>query len=160
MIRNILGSVIALVGATAAVLSPFRVWYGGRHGTQIRVQDLFTGLTTETAAVLGSVFLPMLVAAVLVVIAVVFRSRGLMAVAGLLVLLTVALWGVQKYRTPAGLTSRLADYGIALALGGGALVLIGAVVMSGRPGRGRHRAPPGVYGAGDPDHEVFPEGPP
>jgi hypothetical protein len=160
MIRNILGSVIALVGATAAVFSPFRVWYGGRHGSEIRVEDLFTGLTTESAVVLGSIFLPMLVAAVLVVIAVVFRSRGLMTVAGLLVLLTVALWGVQQYRTATGLNSRLADYGIALALGGGALILIGAVVMSGRPGRGRHRAPPSVYGAGDADHDTFPERPP
>ena len=140
MIRNILGSVIALVGATAAVLSPFRTWYDGRDGSDIRVEDLFTGITSTGAAVLASVFLPILVAATAVVIAVALRSRALMTGAGLLVLATVVLWGVQQYRTPAGLSSRLADYGLALALGGGVLILIGAAVMSGRPGRGRHRA--------------------
>ncbi|MET9915964.1 hypothetical protein ABZZ04_02640 [Streptomyces sp. NPDC006435] len=32
MIRNVLGSVLALAGAAAAVLSPFRDWYDGRPG--------------------------------------------------------------------------------------------------------------------------------
>ncbi|MFF9568395.1 hypothetical protein [Streptomyces sp. NPDC014685] len=32
MIRNVLGSVLALAGATAVVLSPFRDWYDGRPG--------------------------------------------------------------------------------------------------------------------------------
>jgi hypothetical protein len=140
MIRNILGSVIALVGATAAVLSPFRTWYGGRHGSDIRVEDLFTGITTENAELIGSVFLPLVVAAAGVLVAIILRSRLLMTAAGLVVVATVVLWGVQQYRTPAGLGSRLADYGLALALGGGALILIGAAVMSGRPGGGRHRA--------------------
>jgi hypothetical protein len=159
MIRNILGSVIALVGATAAVFSPFRIWYDGRQGSKIRVEDLFTGLTTQSAAVLGSVFLPLLVAAVAALIAVVLRSRILMTGAGLLVVATVVLWGVQQYRTPAGLNSQLADYGIGLALGGGALIMVGAAVMSGRPGRGRHRAPPGASPAGAAEHNAFPEWP-
>ncbi|MFF3392265.1 hypothetical protein ACFYW1_15230 [Streptomyces sp. NPDC002669] len=32
MIRNVLGAVLALAGAAAAVLSPFRDWYDGRPG--------------------------------------------------------------------------------------------------------------------------------
>ena len=50
MIRNILGSLLALAGATAAALSPFRAWYDGRHGSGIRVDDLFrhVGVTTRT----------------------------------------------------------------------------------------------------------------
>lgn len=158
MIRNILGSVIALVGATAAVLSPFRTWYGGRLGWKIRVGDLFTGITVHSAAVLGSVFLPLLLAAAGVVAAVILRSRALMAVAGLVVALTVVLWGVQQYRTPAGLSSQAAGRGVGLALGGAALILVGAAVMSGRPGPGRHRATDRA--AGDDADPYLPEHPP
>ncbi|MGW3623763.1 hypothetical protein [Streptomyces sp. NPDC000880] len=45
MTRNIIGSFLALVGAAAAVWSPFRGWYDGRHGRDYRVQDLFNGIT-------------------------------------------------------------------------------------------------------------------
>lgn len=156
MIRNILGSVIALVGATAAVLSPFRAWYDGRHGSKIRVGDLFTGITAESAVVLGSVFLPLLVAAVGVLVAVVLRSRALMTGAGLVVLLTVVLWGVQQYRAPAGLSSDLTGYGLGFALGGAALILLGAAVMAGRPGAGRHRAVDGDRA----ERRTYPDHPP
>ncbi len=44
MIRNVLGAVLALAGAAAAVLSPFRDWYDGRLGRHYRLGgDLFTG---------------------------------------------------------------------------------------------------------------------
>ncbi|MFF7335825.1 hypothetical protein ACFZAT_00660 [Streptomyces sp. NPDC008163] len=36
MIRNVLGAVLALAGAAAAVLSPFRDWYDGRLGRRRR----------------------------------------------------------------------------------------------------------------------------
>lgn len=45
MIRNILGSLVALAGATSAVLSPFRDWYAGRAGQDYRLEDLFGGIT-------------------------------------------------------------------------------------------------------------------
>jgi hypothetical protein len=139
MVRNILGSLIALVGAAAAVWSPFRAWYDGRHASKIRVGDLFTGLTGHNAAVLGSVFLPLAVAGLLTLAAVLFRSRIATGVAGLLVLATVVLWGFQQARTPANLSTHSLDSGVAYALIGGVLILIGSALMSGRPGKGRHR---------------------
>lgn len=58
MLRNIPGSLLALIGAVPAVRSSFRVRYGGCHGSDIRVGDLFTGVgaTPATAALLGSLF--------------------------------------------------------------------------------------------------------
>ncbi|MFJ3724113.1 hypothetical protein ACIPYQ_16275 [Streptomyces sp. NPDC090045] len=52
MIRNVLGSLMGLIGAAAAVWSPFRAWYDGRHGRGYRVLELFTaaGITDHRAA--------------------------------------------------------------------------------------------------------------
>ncbi|MFE9565669.1 hypothetical protein ACFYM0_31685 [Streptomyces sp. NPDC006487] len=81
MIRNVLGSILGLIGATAAVWSPFRAWYDGRHGRDYRIEELFSsaGITDDRAALLGSLLLPFLFAAVLALVAIVLRSRLLMA---------------------------------------------------------------------------------
>ncbi|WP_051779826.1 hypothetical protein [Streptomyces sp. NRRL S-241] len=81
MIRNALGSLLGLIGAAAAVRSPFRAWYDGRLGRDYRAQELFT---------VGST------------------------------------------------TSPLGD-GLAHAYGAGALILLGAAIMRGRP---THPLPP------------------
>ena len=63
MIRNILGSIVALAGAAAAVLSPFRDWYDGRLGRHYRVADLFNGISARRApGPLASIWLPFLFA--------------------------------------------------------------------------------------------------
>ena len=84
MVRNVMGSLLALAGAAAAVWSPFRAWYDGRHGSDIRVNDLFTGVgvTDHDAALLGSLFLPMGFAALLTLLGVLVRSRLVVALAG------------------------------------------------------------------------------
>ncbi|WP_262388060.1 hypothetical protein [Streptomyces parvus] len=96
MIRNILGSVVALAGAASAVLSPFRDWYGGRAGQDYRVADLFEGITPTESGVLVSILLPFLGAALLVVLGVVLRSRLVVALAGLVVLGFTILWMVRQ----------------------------------------------------------------
>ncbi|MBK3538108.1 hypothetical protein JHN61_18070, partial [Streptomyces sp. MBT67] len=96
MIRNVLGSVIALAGAASAVLSPFRDWYGGRVGHDYRVRDLFEGITPVESGVLVSILLPFLAAALLVVLGVVLRSRLVVALAGLVVLGFTVLWMVRQ----------------------------------------------------------------
>ncbi|MFD6424645.1 hypothetical protein [Streptomyces sp. NPDC060198] len=151
MIRNILGSVIALAGAAAAVLSPFRDWYDGRPGRDYRVQDLFEGITTTSSGVMVSLFLPLLVAAVLTLAGVVLRSRLVVALAGVLTLGFTVLWMVRQGQATGSLTvdpdgSGL-QWGVALALGGGLLMLIGSLVMSGRRRR-RDRV------GGTPDHDA------
>ncbi|MFC9297901.1 hypothetical protein ACFTWH_16775 [Streptomyces sp. NPDC057011] len=141
MIRNALGSLIGLIGAAAAVWSPFRAWYDGRHGRDYRVQDLFTttGITDHKAALMGSLLLPFLFAALLALVAVLRRSRLLMALAGVVVLGFAVLWMVRQGQAAGSLTvgadgKGLGD-GVANAFGAGALLILGAAVMRGRPGR-------------------------
>ncbi|MFE5615151.1 hypothetical protein [Streptomyces sp. NPDC056463] len=136
MVRNVIGSVLALAGATAAVWSPFRAWYDGRHGSEYRIQDLFGGITDVKADVIGSILLPFAFAAVITLAGVIFRSRLLVAFAGLTVLGFTVLWMVRVGQAEGGLTitgdgTGLGD-GVANALGGGVLLLLASLVMSGR----------------------------
>ncbi|MFI6896457.1 hypothetical protein ACIBM4_20335 [Streptomyces sp. NPDC050256] len=162
MIRNVLGSIVALLGAAAAVLSPFRDWYDGRLGRYYGVDDLFTGVTSAHPGVLGSILLPFLFAAVLAVVGVVLRFRPLVALAGVLVLGFTVLWMVRQGQAAGSLTvtgdgSGL-QLGVAGAAGGGVLLLLGAALMSGR-GRSRrladrpdrHEQPYAAPGSADPD---------
>ena len=140
MVRNVIGSVLALAGAAAAVWSPFRAWYDGRHGSDYRIEDLFGGITDAGAEVIGSILLPFAFAALVTLIGVVLRSRLLVALAGLVVLGFTILWMVRVGQAEGSLTvggegTGLGD-GVANAVGGGVLLLLGALVMSGR-GRSR-----------------------
>ncbi|MFJ4909617.1 hypothetical protein ACIQCR_32020 [Streptomyces sp. NPDC093249] len=143
MVRNVIGSVLALAGATAAVWSPFRAWYDGRHGRDYAIGDLFSGITDGRPDVLASILLPFAFAALLTVFGVVLRSRALVAVAGLVVLGFTVLWMVRVGQAEGSLVisgdGRGLGQGVANALGGGVLLLVGALVMSGRS---RRRAAP------------------
>ncbi|QKW07168.1 hypothetical protein HUT18_12935 [Streptomyces sp. NA04227] len=141
--RYLLGSVLALVGAAAAVWSPFRAWYDGRHGRDFRLEDLFssTGVSNTNAELLGSLFLPFAVAAVVTVIALALRSRLLLVLAGLIVLGFTALWMTRQAQEDGSL--RVAgdgtglDHGAAMALGGALLLLLAAAVLPGRKSKRR-----------------------
>ncbi|CAM5635540.1 hypothetical protein [Streptomyces narbonensis] len=142
MIRNVIGSVLALAGATAAVWSPFRAWYDGRHGRDYAIDELFTGITDARADVLGSILLPFAFAALVTVLGVALRSRLLVALAGLVVLGFTIFWMVRVGQAEGSLVisgdgTGLGD-GVANAFGGGVLLLLGALVMSGRHHHG-HR---------------------
>ncbi|WP_078888775.1 hypothetical protein [Streptomyces sclerotialus] len=169
MIRNVIGSLIALIGAAAAVWSPFRPWYDGRHGEDFRVADLFSGTLGTGADVMRSLLLPMLVAALVTLIGVVLRSRLLVTLAGLVVLGFTVLWMVRQGQAAGSLTAgnggRGLGVGVAAALGGGILLLLGALMMSGRRGvraRKRRRAQEREYEAapygGEPDGPYAYEG--
>ncbi|MFJ6440813.1 hypothetical protein [Streptomyces sp. NPDC091649] len=155
MIRNVLGSLIALAGAASAVLSPFRDWYDGRAGRDYRVRDLFGGVTATESGVLVSVLLPFLATALLVIAGVVLRSRLVVALAGVVTLGFTVLWMVRQGQA-AGSLAVAGDgsglqMGVANALAGGVLMLIGALLMRGRARRGRRsrreREPVEPYGA-------------
>ncbi|MFG2993314.1 hypothetical protein ACGFZK_29135 [Streptomyces sp. NPDC048257] len=148
MLRNALGSLMGLIGAAAAVWSPFRAWYDGRLGRDYRVQELFgsAGITDRGSTLLASILLPYLFAAVLTLCAVLLRSRLLMALAGIVVLGFTVLWTVRQGQAAGSLTvggdaSGLGD-GLANAFGAGALILLGAAVMRGRPTRRARPLPP------------------
>ncbi|MGW8332101.1 hypothetical protein ACWGLE_29855 [Streptomyces sp. NPDC055897] len=136
MARNVLGSILALIGATAAVWSPFRAWYDGRHGSTYRIDDLFSGISADKASVAGSVLLPLAFAALVTLVGLALRSRVLVAVAGLVVLGFTILWMVRQGQAAGSLTVDSAGkglgQGVGMALGGGVLLLLAAALMSGR----------------------------
>ncbi|MEV4329757.1 hypothetical protein AB0K02_04330 [Streptomyces sp. NPDC049597] len=139
MIRNVIGSILALAGATAAVWSPFRDWYDGRLGRDYRVQDLFTGITGNDGPLLTSVLLPLAFGALIALVGVLLRSRLLVALAGLVVLGFTVLWMVRQGQAAGSLAiggdGPGLGTGAALAVGGGILLLVAAAVMRGRPRR-------------------------
>ncbi|WP_328318056.1 hypothetical protein [Streptomyces sp. NBC_00388] len=153
--RNVLGSLVALVGAAAAVYSPFRNWYDGRHGTEYRIQDLFNGVTTgRPGDAGGSILIPFAFSALLVVIGILLRSRLLVTVAGLITLAFTVLWmvrvGIAEHSLAISSGGRGLGLGVGDALVGGVLMLLGAGLMAGR--RVRAAAPeagtaPGGTGA-------------
>ncbi|MEV8227250.1 hypothetical protein AB0P41_14585 [Streptomyces sp. NPDC079167] len=136
MIRNVLGSVVALVGAAAAVQSPFHSWFDGRLGRDYRIQDLFDGISGASSSVMGSILLPFLFAALVTLVGVVFRLRWVVALAGLITLGFTVLWMVRQGQEAGGLTvdgdGNGLGWGVAQALAGGLLLLLGALLMSGR----------------------------
>lgn len=143
MVRNLFGVLLALVGAAAAVWSPFRTWYGGRLGRGYRLDELLSpsGITGTQSGVWTGLFLPMLAAAVLTLLAVMMRSRLLVTLAGLLVLGFTILWMVRQGQDAGTLTAGAGGLGegVGYAIGGGALLLMAALVMRGRRPRGRRR---------------------
>ncbi|MFB7710790.1 hypothetical protein [Streptomyces sp. NPDC056105] len=166
MVRNVLGSILALLGATAAVSSPFRAWYDGRHGRYYRLGDLFTGtgVTDARAELFGSLLLPFVVAAAVTLIGVVLRSRLLVAFAGVVVLAFTVLWMVRVGQAEGRMV--VAGDGSGLGLGvagagvGGVLLLLGAAVMSGRHKR-RPQLPEYADDSGpEPTHFTDPVPPP
>ncbi|MFE3182598.1 hypothetical protein ACFXKR_17275 [Streptomyces violascens] len=136
MVRNVLGSILALAGATAAVWSPFRAWYDGRHGSTYRIDDLFSGISATKAQVAGSILLPFAFAALVTLVGLVLRSRILVAVAGLITLGFAILWMVRQGQVTGSLSVDSSGnglgQGVAMALGGGLALLLAAGLMPGR----------------------------
>ncbi|MGI5353107.1 hypothetical protein ACQEU8_33740 [Streptomyces sp. CA-250714] len=153
MIRNLLGSLLALIGAAAAVYSPFRPWYDGRLGRDFRLDELFQGggITGADAALLTGMFVLMVVAAAVAVLGVLLQSRLTVVSAGVLCLGFTILWMVRQGQAAgslsAGNTGGLAS-GAWLALGGAFLLLLAGAVLPGRRAMARRRvAEPGAAGA-------------
>ncbi|WP_305125772.1 hypothetical protein [Streptomyces odontomachi] len=178
VVRNVLGSVIAAIGAAAAVWSPFSAWYDGREGRDFGLSDLFSasGITGHHPELFASLFLSFLAAAVITLAGIVLRSRLLVAGAGVVVLAFTLLWMVREGQAEGSLavdsSGNGLGLGVARAVGGGLFLLLGALVMRGRRGPGRHSKAYGVprepyerHGQGRPadepeDGEYGPEPPP
>jgi hypothetical protein len=169
MVRNIIGSVLALIGAAAAVYSPFRSWFNGREGSDIRVADLFNGISNNGSGDWESIMLPFLFAALVTLAGVLLRSRLLVLCAAIIVLGFTVLWMVRQGQAANGLAiardgSGL-GWGVASAVGGSFLLFIAAAVMTGRQRRVRRTHDDVLprnwepQGAGDP-HGSSPYGEP
>ncbi|WP_023588076.1 hypothetical protein [Streptomyces thermolilacinus] len=136
MIRNVIGAVLAVVGAAAAAWSAFRAWYDGRLGRHYEIDDLFGGITSSRADLWTSLFLPMAFAVLLTLVGLMLRSRLMVALAGVVVLGFTVLWMVQQGQAAGSLTVSGDQEGVGsgagLALGGGLLLLLAAALMAGR----------------------------
>lgn len=136
--RNVLGGLLALIGAAATLISPWQAWYDNRHGSSYKFYEVFgSGVTASRSGIMDSVFLVFLVMAVLAVFGVLLRSRALVLAAGVVALGFTILWMVRQGQaagelTITGLNNRGLGSGVAYAFGGGLLMVIGALMMAGR----------------------------
>ena len=130
--RRLIGLVLVVAAAVAAVWSAFVAWYGARNGTDIRVQDLFDHITLQKANTFGSVLIPVAVSAVLVLAGIVVWWRWLWALGGLVAIATAILWGVRQAQTGDGLHASLMGNGPAMAACAGAAMLLASVIATAR----------------------------
>lgn len=130
--RRLLGLVLVVVAAAAAVWSAFLTWYSSRDGTDIRIQDLFNGLTFQKSNTYGSLLIPLAISAVLVLAGIVVWWRWLWALGGLVAIATAILWGVRQAQTVEGLHSGLMGNGPATAACAGAAMLLASVIATAR----------------------------
>jgi hypothetical protein len=135
--RRLIGLVLVVAAAVAAVWSAFIAWYGPRDGSDIRIQDLFDHLTLQKADTFGSLLIPLAISAVLVLAGIVVWWRWLWALGGLVAIATAILWGVRQSQTFDGLHANLMGNGPATAACAGAAMLIAAVVATARGGKTR-----------------------
>ncbi|MBS2531336.1 hypothetical protein KGQ20_00980 [Catenulispora sp. NF23] len=139
--RNVLGGLLALIGAAATLFSPWKAWYNNRHGSTYKFWEVFgSGISPSGSGVMDSVFLVFLVMAVLAVAGVLLRSRALVGFAGVVAFGFTILWMVRQGQaagelTITGTNSRGLGTGLGYAFGGGLLMIIGSLLMAGRPQR-------------------------
>ncbi|GAA1952169.1 hypothetical protein [Catenulispora subtropica] len=139
-VRNIIGSVLAVVGAALTLVSPWQAWYNGRHGSTYKFYEVFgTGITASKSGIMDSVFLVFLITAIVTVVGVVMRSRVVVGVAGVIAFGFTILWMIRQGNAAGELTissnSRGLGVGVAFAFGGSLLMIIGALVMTSMPMR-------------------------
>jgi hypothetical protein len=135
--RNVLGSVLAVLGAAATLVSPWQGWYAGRHGSTYKFWEVFgNGITASKSGVTDSLFLIFLVTAVITVVGVLFRSRTLVLLGGIVAFGFAVLWMVRQGQAAGELVvsgdNRGLGVGVAWALGGGALMIVGGLLMGSR----------------------------
>jgi hypothetical protein len=135
--RTITAVLLGLMGATALVTSAFQPWYGNRDPKEVPLLDLVPGLDGDAGNAATSMLLPLVAAAIIVVVALVLRAKALMALAGVIGLATAVLWFVQLDRAEAAPTFQFTDFDPGLWSVSAALFLV-AVATAVLP-RGRTR---------------------
>lgn len=138
--RRLIGLVLVVAAAVAAVCSAFLGWYGGRDGTHIRVQDLFDQISPQNADSLSSVLIPLAVSAVLVLAGIIVWWRWLWALAGLVAIATVVLWATRQAQTVSGLHAAAMGNGPLLAAYAGGVMILASAIATPRS-KTAHPAP-------------------
>jgi hypothetical protein len=144
--RNIIGAVLTVLGAAATLVSPWQSWYAGRHGSTYKFWEVFgNGITPSRSGIMDSIFLVFLVTAIVALAGVLLRSRTVVLVAAVVALGFSILWMVRQGNAAGELVitnkGTGLGMGVAAATGGSLLMLIGGLVMIGRPKAVRRAAP-------------------
>jgi hypothetical protein len=123
------------------LISPWQAWYNNRHGSTYKFYEVFgSGITVSRSGIMDSVFLIFLITAILAVAGVLIRSRALVLLSGVIALGFTILWMVRQGQaagelTITGANNRGLGSGVAWAFGGSLLMIIGSLLMPGRPER-------------------------
>jgi hypothetical protein len=136
--RNVIGSVLAVLGAAATLVSPWQSWYAGRHGSTYKFWEVFgTGVTPSRSGIMDSVFLVFLITALVTVAGIVMRSRTAVLVAGIVAFGFSVLWMVRQGNAAGELVitnkGTGLGQGVAWAFTGSVAMIVGACLMTGRP---------------------------
>ena len=148
--RNTLGSLLALIGAAATLVSPWQAWYNSRHGSSFKFYEVFgSGITVSRSGIMDSVFLVFLLMAILTLVGVLMRSRALVTVAAVVAFGFTILWMIRQGQAAGELTvtgenSLGLGSGLAWAFAGSLAMLIGSFLMTGRPRRAVVSEAPGT----------------
>ncbi|GLZ39869.1 hypothetical protein [Actinokineospora sp. NBRC 105648] len=89
--RALISVALSLVGVGFVGYGTFRSWYEDRPGNTLPLSDLFVGVQRETATALTSILLPLALGALFAVVGVV-RSKGILQLGGVLLVLTCGVW--------------------------------------------------------------------
>lgn len=126
--RVLVAWVLGLVGVGAAGYGVFRPWYEDRVGVAVPLADLFAGVERESAPLVASMGLPVLLGLLLVVVGLVV-SAPLAQLGGALVVVSAGWW-VVRVQEAVDLTAL--QVGLWNTLFGGLLALVAGFLRAGR----------------------------
>ncbi|GAA3060789.1 hypothetical protein [Actinokineospora globicatena] len=92
--RALISWLLCLAGVAVVGFGAFRPWYEGRAGNTLPLSDLFSGVSRESAPVLGSLTLPLAIGVLLAVVGM-FRAKGILQLGGVILAATMIGWVVQ-----------------------------------------------------------------
>jgi hypothetical protein len=94
--RSVLTVLCTLIGGAALVVSVFSEWNDGRLGRNVPMSDLWAGISTSSADLLGSVFVPLALATVLALVGALTRRRLILSLGAVVGLATPGLFWLQQ----------------------------------------------------------------
>ncbi|WP_092779849.1 hypothetical protein [Actinokineospora terrae] len=126
--RALMSWLMCLVGVAVVAFGAFRAWYEDRAGHTLPLSDLFSGVTRESAPVLGSLTLPLAIGVLLAVVGM-FRAKGILQLGGIILAATMVVWVVRAREVV-----DLGDLQVGAwnALFGSLLVLAAGILRPGR----------------------------
>jgi hypothetical protein len=126
--RTLIAILATVAGAAAVVYSTFLPWYRDRQGRFIPLNELWNGVTTTTTDMVNSLFVPMVLAAALVLVGLAIGKRWLMVIGTIIALAVfVAFLGQQLQSEALASQFRQGFWG---AAGGVLLLLIGSTART------------------------------